>query len=608
MNIRILSQNLINQIAAGEVIERPSSVIKELMENAIDAGANEIIVKVIDAGKNFISVSDNGCGMTKESIELSVISHATSKLTVDNLFNIHTFGFRGEALPSIASVSRMSVSSGIEKNNQLEAWRLSLEGNENVELSPINRDRGTTIEVRDLFFATPARLKFLKSDAYELDSCYSIFNRIALSHNHISFSLHEKNKEKFCYKNTDNLIQRIRDIFGDSFVKNIFEFHAEKDGMILRGYAGVPTFNKSSTHNQFFFVNNRFVKDKIFSSAMKSAYAGLIPNGRHAVAILFLDIAYNEVDVNAHPAKIEIRFRNAEKIRTFISSEIKNVLTKNGISRPSTELVDNFYVSKGSAFFNNKMNFETDDFFVKSQKTNGLPRTSNNITNNERFETVIKTEDISKISDYNTVLDKPDTDIQHKSDESKNFLGNAILQINNTYVISETSDGLVVVDQHAAAERILLEEFKVNLRLDSQNLLMPVVCNLTEAQTELLKENNEILLKIGIHIEFLSHDLISVNSVTALLGACDAKILIEDIIEELSMFGDIYSTEDKIHSILSSISCHNSLRAGKKLSHDEMNYLLRKMEKTTNVAQCCHGRPSYITISIKDLDKFFERS
>ncbi|MDR0753666.1 MAG: DNA mismatch repair endonuclease MutL, partial [Holosporaceae bacterium] len=303
MKIQLLSQNLINQIAAGEVIERPSSVIKELMENALDAGANEIVVKVIDAGKSFISVSDNGYGMSCESLKLCVLSHATSKLNSENLFDIHTFGFRGEALPSIASISRLSITSMDGASS--EAWTISMEGAREPRISPANCKCGTVVEVRDLFFATPARLKFLKSNVAELDYCYDVFRRLALAFPEITFKFFDNDREKFFYSKTNNIRQRTYDVLGNSFGENTFEVKAEKDKLKLHGFIGVPTFNKTSSSYQHFFVNKRFVKDKNFVYILKSAYSGLVPSGRYPVAVLLLEMPYNEVDVNAHPAKIE---------------------------------------------------------------------------------------------------------------------------------------------------------------------------------------------------------------------------------------------------------------------------------------------------------------
>ncbi|MDR2782186.1 MAG: DNA mismatch repair endonuclease MutL [Holosporaceae bacterium] len=609
--IQLLSQNLINQIAAGEVIERPSSVIKELIENSIDAKASEIVVKVVDAGKSFISISDNGEGMDKEELELCVLSHATSKLSSENLFDIHTFGFRGEALPSIASVSRLSIVSA--NSSSMEAWMLSLEGARNLGLSPASRQQGTTIEVRDLFFATPARLKFLKSDASELDSCCEVFHRSALAFPHVSFQFFDGNKRKFYYEKTDDPQKRLRDVMGESFAENTFAIDAEKDGLRLHGMVGVPTFNKSSANYQYFFVNNRFVKDKNFAYALKSAYSGLVPNGRYAAAVLFLDMPYNEVDVNAHPAKVEIRFRESEKVRFFILSELKKALTSFGAMKVTTEIVDKLSVQKKPSvatlheisyraaapkrFDSSMIKEETssrDKFFAPPvNKTPEEPIVFDNPSNKST---------IGETYNVNGSFSSLENELEKKS-----LLGNAICQISNTYIVAENGDSLVIVDQHAAAERITLEKLKNNLSLDSQTLLLPEICPMKESQIEQLEKNAELLLKFGIHCEKMTDDLVQITAIPAILGSCDAKSLLSDVAEELTTFGDAYSMEEKIHHILSTISCHGSLRAGKKLSIFEMNSLLRQMEKTENVAQCCHGRPSYTILSIDNLKKFFER-
>jgi DNA mismatch repair protein MutL len=594
MPIKLLPQNLVNQIAAGEVIERPSSVIKELMENSIDAGAKEISVHIINAGKSFIAVEDNGCGMDKESLELCLLSHATSKLDSENLFDIHTFGFRGEALPSIASISRLSVSSSCGG----DAWCIQTEGSGgNFTVSPINRKKGTTIEVRDLFFATPARLKFLKSDSRESDNCRGAFQCMALAFQGISFRFSEANVEKYYYEAANDLQKRVVDIFGEAFMENLFQINAEKDGMKLHGFVGVPTFNKVSTSHQYFFVNNRYVKDKIFAFALKSAYSGLTSPGRYPVAIVFLEMPHNEVDVNAHPAKTEIRFRDAEKVRYFMTLEFKRALSSFGSILATTEFANDFfskrehastvYTSLGGTALSEELEIPVveekrlrprDVFFANTE------------------------EKITSLS-FQPVSSNTDSDPAGKIN-----LGNALFQLGNIYIIAESGDHLIIVDQHAAAERITLERLKQNLTLDSQTLLMPEVCPLKKSQIELLQKNVDFLLKFGIYFEKLTDDLVVVNSLPALLGACDAKLLITDIADELSAFGDIYDVERKINAVLSTMSCHSSLRGGKKLTIPEMNCLLRQMEETMNIAQCCHGRPTYATITVEKLNKFFERS
>ncbi len=597
MTIRLLSQNLINQIAAGEVVERPSSVVKELMENAIDAGATDVVVKVTDAGKSSIIISDNGCGMDEQSLEMCVLSHATSKLSSDNLFDIHTFGFRGEALPSIASIARVSIATC----DGSDAWNLQLEGGKVTDLAPCSRKQGTTIEVRDLFFATPARLKFLKSDATESENCFAMFNRIALAFPQVTFSFYDADKCKARYEKTDDIKTRVNDVFGNQFAENLFAITAQSGDLKLRGFVGVPTFNKASANYQYFFVNNRCVKDKFFASALKSAYSGLVPQGRYAAAVVYLDMPYNAVDVNAHPAKTEIRFKDADKVRYFIMSELKKALSSFGALKPTTEAVNSFrpietaratpYVTPPRV---KKDVFQEYKFFLP--KDNVEKANTGN-----RFAQA--TPAVPPIATSQVTI--PETEAQ--TDGTEIHLGDALYQINNTYIVSATAENLFITDQHAAAERITLEKLKNNV-LDSQALLLPEVCTFSKSQVELLEANSELLLKFGIHFEKLAPDLVNVTAIPAILGSCEVNALITDIVDELESFGDAYTISDKINHIVSTISCHGSLRAGKSLSIEEMNSLLRQMENTSNIAQCCHGRPSYVSFSIKDLNKFFERT
>lgn len=675
-SIRLLPQRIINQIAAGEVIERPASVIKELIENAIDAGATEITVEIVDGGKNFISVADDGNGMDRDALKMCTLSHATSKLTSENLFDIHTFGFRGEALSSIASVSRLSIVTS--DNDAGEGWKLEMEGQEGVEdVSPASRARGTTLEVRDLFFATPARLKFLKSDSYESERCRIVFDDIALANPFISFKLVDLSREKAFYKAAENIAERIKDIFGSSFLKNVFHIDSNKDrsefvkdpneGMSLRGYIGVPTFNRSTSSQQYFFVNGRLVKDKTISSTLRSAYLGLIPNGRYPVAILFLEVPYNEVDVNVHPAKTEVRFRNTEQVRSFIASELKKAIEFLGSRRSTTEIMDKFYANamgvptrswqsenrsipstiesrtrfddSTTAAVNLEMPEEVTArgesasrfkdsagifAFPSQSASSGSFHSSKNsfiseLSQIERENGIIydkqlhcAPKDKSQNSLQNEVRENPEgNNVESEMKLPEICLGDAVFQVSNTYIIAGSDEGIVIVDQHAAAERIMLEELKKNLKIASQVLLMPIKMKLNLANIELLRKHNGLLEQLGVYVEYSSADNekdITVSAVPALLETSDVEPLMSDIVDDLTAFGDTYTLDDKIHKILSTMACHSSLRAGKKLSIQEMNYLLRKMEFTKNVAQCCHGRPSYIRLSFKDLNSFFERT
>lgn len=624
--IKLLSQNLINQIAAGEVIERPASVIKELVENAIDAGATEVEVKIQDAGKSLISVSDNGCGMDKDSLKLCVLSHATSKLSNENLFDIHTFGFRGEALPSMVSIARVSITSS--DNDEGEAWKLNTEGKDNQELELESRSKGTTVVVRDLFYATPARLKFLKSDTTESEACNQTLNRIALAFRNVSFTLYDKGKKKFMYEATDSLQQRICDIFGETFSENLFEVKIERGKYSLYGFVGVPTFNKSSSNYQYFFVNNRFVKDKIFALALRSAYSGLVPSGRYPVAILFLDIPHDEVDVNAHPAKTEIRFKEIEMVRGFLISSLKKLITAFGASRPSTEMVNDVFQTNSNSDKSNLRDIHQTLSWNSSQNQDSSLRYLKNYENKRKlYDSGIFSSQKREISQESSLGNlklkedfvesdaKPEQNVlpeiseQHPENSDRRInLGTALYQIANTYIVAATDDSLILIDQHAVAERVTLEKLKKSTKLDSQDLLLPEMCPLSEAKVELFEKNSDLIAKFGIVYEKMSSDVIMVNALPSILGSCEAKPLINDIADELENMGDIYSLDEKIHLILSTISCHGSLRAGRKLSIEEMNSLLRQMESTENIAQCCHGRPSYIVLTTKNLNKFFERS
>ncbi len=478
--IRVLSQNMINQIAAGEVIERPASVIKELVENSIDAGSTEIQVSVQNAGKSLISVSDNGCGMDKDSLKLCILNHATSKLPDGNLFDIHTFGFRGEALPSMVSIARVTITSSDNENG--EAWKLNTEGKENFEIEPESRAKGTTVTVKDLFFATPARLKFLKSDTTENDSCQQALKQLALAFRHITFTLYDNDKKKYHFEATTDLKTRIQEIFGKEFSENLFEVKIEKNGYSLYGFIGVPTFNKPSSHFQYFFVNNRFVKDKIFSLALRSAYSGLIPPRRYPVAILFLDMPNDAVDVNAHPAKVEVRFREAEIVRSFLISSLRKFISEVGASIPTTEIANEMYKQKNpglidddipdfntkkesnpsfsssnpsssssnsrfssssySSYGNKSRNPSNNTYFLDNYRDNSPRQSLLNLRPTSTTSTIPS--QVSEISSPEPPIepfqefDVP-AEIESTSSEetkSKIYLGNAIYQIANTYIVA----------------------------------------------------------------------------------------------------------------------------------------------------------------------------
>lgn len=605
MGIRVLPQHLINQIAAGEVVERPSSVIKELMENALDAKATSIEVKIVDAGKSLISVSDDGCGMDAETIKLCILSHATSKLESDDLLDINTFGFRGEALPSITSISRVNI---VSSQNGEVAWQLHVEGNSDPVLSPASRRQGTTVEVRDLFFATPARLKFLKSDATESDSCYSIFNRVALANPHVEFKLVENGREKFRYKRCESFGERIDEVLGEDFSRNTLPVDVRCGAFHLHGVIGVPTFNKATSSQQIFFVNGRFVRDKLLSVALKAAYANLVPKGRHAVAVLHLDLPNYEVDVNAHPAKIEVRFRHSDQVRHFIIRELKDALTSSVASCAVVGEAFSAPIQNMNSYSPNDFTYKTvksklNSFPVKSRsESNIIPLPKSPITTYRNIDET----DALPVSNPNFVSEQSKF-FQTTEDSEKLNMGQALYQIDKAYIVSVTDDSLIIVDQHAAAERITLEQLKTKQPLESQMLLIPEPYHLTAMQMELIKKHEEFLMSLGIKFEQLSADTICIYSIPAILDKCEVHEIIGDILNELEQWGESYTLDQKIHGVLSTMACHGSLRAGKQLSMQEMNSLLRTMENTINIAQCCHGRPAYVRLYRRDLNKIFER-
>jgi DNA mismatch repair protein MutL len=463
--------------------------------------------------------------------------------------------------------------------------------------------------------------------------------------------LYDKGKKKFTYETTNDLKQRIKNIFGETFSENLFEVKIERGKYSLYGFIGVPTFNKPSSNYQYFFVNNRFVKDKIFALALRSAYSGLIPSGRYPVAILFLDMPHDEVDVNAHPAKTEIRFKEVEMVRGFLISSLKKLITAFGASRPSTEVVNDVFQTKDSeksigsqinqsfkvdnsnlstlrdvhqtpiwtssretipqSFQNyeNKQKLYNSGIFAPQKSSSSLKLDSDNISPKSSFKNQKFEENYveSNAKSEQNILPRISEQFSKNSDGKIN-LGTALYQIANTYIVAATEDALILVDQHAVAERITLEKLKKSTKLDSQDLLLPEMCPLSEAKVELFEKNSELISKFGIVYEKMSPDMIIVKALPSILGSCEAKPLINDIADELENMGDIYSLDERIHLILSTISCHGSLRAGRKLSIEEMNALLRQMESTENIAQCCHGRPSYVMLTTKNLNKFFERS
>lgn len=568
MTVRVLPNNIINQIAAGEVIERPASAVKELLENAIDAKADKIEIIIKDAGKSLIQITDNGTGMTPEDLSLSVKRHATSKLPDENLTNINFLGFRGEALASIGSVARLTITSKL--SNMQNAYEISVFGGEEQAIKPASLNNGTKVVIKDLFFATPARLKFLKSNIAETQQIIDVINRLAMANPHISFRLISDDKEKLKYLKSND-ISRISEVLGKNFADNSLKVSTSRGDIKINGYVSLPTFNTKTSSEQYFFVNGRAVKDRYLFGCIKAAYQDLIESSAYPYIALFININPQDIDVNVHPAKAEIRFKDNNLVRGSIISSVKESLLGADYKTSTTASFDMLQRFK---------NFSPQSFALQDSAS-------------------IKSDFISyegMQGQEENLTEKP--------------LGLAKTQIHKTYIISQTNDGIIITDQHAAHERIthqkLIKEYKEG-KVKTQMLLIPEIIQMAENKQTALLEKTQDLAKLGLIIESFGGNSIIIREIPSLLGKVDIQVLINNIAEEILEWGKDLSFEDKINSIIATIACHSSIRAGFDMSSIEANELLRQMEQTPNSGQCSHGRPTYIKLTLNDLEKLFHR-
>lgn len=624
LSIRLLPQNLINQIAAGEVVERPSAALKELIENSIDAGSTRIDIKIQEGGKTYFCVTDNGKGMTKSELELCIERHATSKLPDDDLFHICFLGFRGEALPSIASVAKLSITSRTKEMD--EAWKISVEGGIKKDLAPVPATYGTTVEVRDLFFATPARLKFLKSAQSEMLNIKDTVNRLAMAYPQIHFSLSDEKRTILNYTPAATLLTRIAQVIGKAFDENALAIEADYEGTKLTGFVGLPTYTRSTSQDQYLFVNGRFVKDKVLIGAIRGAFQGLIGHDTHPVLALFLSVPQQEVDVNVHPAKTEVRFANAPKIRGLLVSSIRNVLAENGHRTSSTigigaleKSIPVPFSTKSSSFSFNKPSFfnqslkqeEIIENFNTSDNSFGLqepqPHSFSDLPS-QKQEFINFSEPTFSVKSYEEEHLEQENQI---SPQTEIFppLGFAKAQMHETYIVSQTKDSIIITDQHAAHERLTYERLiKNHESLQSQLLLIPEIIDLSEDEAIILLERAEELKTFGFIIEPFGGNSIVVREMPALLNKTNISKLMVDLAQTLKEFEDTVLLKDKIKDICARMACHGSIRAGRNLTIPEMNALLRQMEECTTSGQCIHGRPTYIELKLPDVERLFGRS
>ena len=583
MSIRILSQNLINQIAAGEVIERPASVIKELMENSIDAGATKIEITVRDSGKSYICVCDNGSGMNKTDLQNCILRHATSKLPTDDLMNINYLGFRGEAIPSIASVSKMKITT----NDGNECWCLEIENGNIKKLSPASHTKGTKIEVYDLFYTVPARLNFLKTDRGEMSTIIDTVERIALCHPDKTFTLNDT----LALRPTDKL-SRVCSVLGKDFKQNAIEINETAHNLKISGFICRPTYTKGTSANQYIYVNGRSLKDKLLFGALKAGYMDTMEKGKYPSVCLWLTIPNSDIDVNVHPQKAEIRFKEQGLVRGVLINIIRKYI--------ATAPVNPNIINLNEAIKPHQQNFT-------SQKILDI---NTNIQNNnlnfvsEHKQTFFDNKILPlSINSQTVATDIPEDYITYP-------LGTARGQLHNTYIISQTTDGIVIVDQHACHERLVYEKIKHQLSnggIKRQLMLIPEIVELGEKKAGAILDIANELEQFGLVIEEFGKGAIVIREMPSLLGNADLQGLIKQIAEDIDDLNKAKILENKIAMIAKTYACHTSIRAGKTLTIDEMNELLRQVEASENAGGCNHGRRAYIKMNLSDLGKLFDR-
>ena len=614
--IRQLPETLVNQIAAGEVIERPAAAIKELVENAIDAGASRIDIHLRDGGKSLLSVTDDGIGMGPGDLKLAIERHATSKLPDNDLVNIDSFGFRGEALPSIGAVSRMTLTSRPREGTS-DASSITIEGGKKLPLTPASHPTGTTVEVRDLFYATPARLKFLKTSKTETQCVREVVERLAMAWPDVSFRLVSDDRVLLNLSAAtgdlwESRLTRLASIMGEDFAQNSLRIDATRDEprLHLTGYAGIPTYNRGTAQYQYLFVNGRPVKDRLLIGAVRGAYADFLAHGRHPALCLFLDLPHDEVDVNVHPAKAEVRFRDSQMIRGLIVGALRSALTQGG-HKASTTIADR--TLQAFAPFNSPAptgsQTPADDFeYTQPGNPHRHLRGMESTPWRWGAHSAVATAPLPEFSSAPGA--RHDIPVNDDHDLVSYPMGAARAQLHETYIVAQTKNGFILVDQHAAHERLVYERMKQQIAgtgIERQALLIPEIVELGEVEAERLLARKEELEELGLVIEPFGSGFIAVQEIPTLLGKTAIAKLVQDLADDISSFDETLSLKEKLEDICGTIACHGSVRSGRRLSVDEMNALLRQMESVPHSGQCNHGRPTYVELKLADIEKLFGR-
>ncbi len=599
MPVRQLSESIVNRIAAGEVVERPASVVKELVENALDAGATRIDVLTDGGGRRLIRVTDDGEGMTRADLALAVERHATSKLKGDDLLAIDTLGFRGEALPSIGAVARLIITT--RHKSEPHAWSLEVDAGKKSDVKPAALGQGTTVEVRDLFYATPARLKFLKTDRSEAEAVREVVRRLAMSRPDVAFTLAGEERAPVTWGAANDELGRLGDVIGPDFRANAVHVDAEREGVRVQGFAGLPTLSRANTLGQYLFVNGRPVRDKVLVGAVRGAYADYLPRDRHPLLALFVTLEAREVDVNVHPAKTEVRFRDGGLVRGLIVRALKEALARDGQRAATTGGSATIAAFRPVAAMARRGSY---DWRRSPARPPGYV--------SARSATALGFAEAAQAA---FDVGEPSADARVDSFEPaaeliERPLGAARAQVHETYIVAQTRDGLVIVDQHAAHERIVYERMKAaigKVGVARQILLIPEIVELDEADTARLVARAGELARFGLVVEAFGPGAVAVRETPSMLGEVDVQGLLRDLAEHMAEWDDELPLERRLSHVSATMACHGSVRAGRRLKPEEMNALLREMEETPNSGQCNHGRPTYVELKLTDIERLFGR-
>jgi DNA mismatch repair protein MutL len=611
MPVRQLSEAIVNRIAAGEVVERPASVVKELVENALDAGAGRIDVLTDGGGRRLIRVADDGEGMTRADLALAVDRHATSKLADEDLVAISTLGFRGEALPSIGSVARLAIAT--RHRREPHAWSIEVDAGVKSEVKPAALGEGTRVEVRDLFYATPARLKFLKLDRTEAEAVREVVRRLAMSRPDVAFTLAGEERAPVTFAATlrgaTGRLTRLGDVLGADFRANAVAIVAEREGVTVEGFAALPTLTRANALGQYLFVNGRPVRDKLLIGAVRAAYADYLRRDRHPLVALFVTLDAREVDVNVHPAKTEVRFRNAGLVRALIVHALKQALAREGTRAATTggsATIAAFRpATRGWDWRNSPARVNDPRRVPAFMRGSGFAEAAQ-----AAFDVGTPAASFDPSREAEAMADRAPGFAEPAGDALDHPLGAARAQVHDTYIVAQTRDGLVIVDQHAAHERIVYEKLKAAIDksgIARQILLIPDIVELDEIDVERLLAHAGELARYGVVLESFGPGAVALRETPALLGEIDGAGFVRDLAEHISEWDEALPLERRLMHVAATMACYGSVRAGRRLKPQEMNALLREMEVTPNSGQCNHGRPTYVELKLTDIERLFGR-